>query len=221
MESEIRFYYSKNKYNDIIEMMKKFSELNYEGCFFETTMQYDHPISEMSFYNKNVDGRFRVRVSKEVSTQQTKSKISWKKRTSQTFKGLINNEEEIELHFEYKELENLIFLLENVIKMKKVESYERYRNVFSNKDIEIVVDKYPFGVALELENKSKEKNPEDVILLWVKRLELNINQSYRLSWDDKYTELCREQNFEVQKNVTFDTPMPEVFDNNKQLDKNV
>lgn len=41
--------------------------------------------------------------------------------------------------------------------MKCVESYERYRNIFTNDDIEIVIDKYPFGIALEIENKSKEK----------------------------------------------------------------
>ena len=42
--------------------------------------------------------------------------------------------------------------------------------VFHNEDIEIVVDKYPFGIALEIENKSKLKTAEETVLFWVKRL---------------------------------------------------
>lgn len=48
------------------------------------------------------------------------------------------------MNFQFEEFDKLVFLLENVIKMKNIESYERYRNVFHNEDIEIVVDKYPF-----------------------------------------------------------------------------
>ena len=96
--------------------------------------------------------------------------------------------------------------------MKKIESYERYRNVFSNNDIEIVVDKYPFGIALEIENKSKDKNPEETILNWIKKLGLKQEDAYRLSWDDKYTELCRTQKVERYKHVKFDLPMPKIYD---------
>ena len=115
------------------------------------------------------------------------------------------------MDFKYDELDNLTFLLEKVIKMKKVESYERYRNVFSNRDVEIVVDKYPFGIALEIENKSNEKSPEEAIMFWVNKLGLSVSNSYRLSWDDKYTELCKEQKIEIFKNVTFGLPMPKVI----------
>ena len=94
--------------------------------------------------------------------------------------------------------------------MKNVESYERYRNAFSNEDIEIVVDKYPFGIALEIENKSKGKSAEETVLTWVKKLGLKPEDAYRLSWDDKYKELCKEQNVEQFKHVTFNKPMPKV-----------
>lgn len=212
MESELRFYYANNKYEKLNKMIRAYKELNYEGCFYELTVQYDHPMNEKSFYNKEIDGRFRVRISKEINDEQSKAKISWKRRCIQTLKGSVNKEEEVELNFKYEELNNLKFLLEDVIQMKKVESYERYRNVFSNEDIEIVVDKYPFGIALEIENKSKEKNPEETILFWVNRLGLNADRAFRLSWDDKYTQLCKEQNVEIYKNVTFNLPMPEVLD---------
>ena len=212
MESELRFYYANNKYEKLNKMIRAYKELNYEGCFYELTVQYDHPMNEKSFYNKEIDGRFRVRISKEINDGQSKAKISWKRRCIQTLKGSVNKEEEVELNFKYEELNNLKFLMEDVIQMKKVESYERYRNVFSNEDIEIVVDKYPFGIALEIENKSKEKNPEETILFWVNRLGLNADRAFRLSWDDKYTQLCKEQNVEIYKNVTFNLPMPEVLD---------
>lgn len=208
----MRFYYANNKYEKLNKMIRAYKELNYEGCFYELTVQYDHPMNEKSFYNKEIDGRFRVRISKEINDGQSKAKISWKRRCIQTLKGSVNKEEEVELNFKYEELNNLKFLLEDVIQMKKVESYERYRNVFSNEDIEIVVDKYPFGIALEIENKSKEKNPEETILFWVNRLGLNADRAFRLSWDDKYTQLCKEQNVEIYKNVTFNLPMPEVLD---------
>lgn len=212
MESEIRFYYSDSKYEKLNNLLKSYDELNYEGCFHELTVQYDHPEDKQSFYKKEIDGRFRVRTSKEINTNYSKAKISWKKRSEETFDGIVNKEEEVELDFKYDELYNLTFLLENVIKMKKIESYERYRNVFSNKDIEIVVDKYPFGIALEIENKSNEKSPEETIMFWVNKLGLNLNNSFRLSWDDKYTELCKEQKIEIYKNVTFGLPMPKVID---------
>ena len=79
-------------------------------------------------------------------------------------------------------------------------------------DVEIVIDRYPFGIALEIENKSILRNPEEVIMFWVNKLGLNIDKAFRLSWDDKYTQLCREQNVEIFKNVTFDLPMPKVID---------
>lgn len=212
MESEIRFYYPSGKYEELNKTLKTFDELHYEGCFYELTVQYDHPIQEQSFYKKEIDGRFRVRTSKEINTKHSKAKISWKKRRENTFDDIINKEEEVELNFKYDELGNLTFLLENVIKMRKIESYERYRNVFANKDIEIVVDKYPFGIALEIENKSNEKNPEETVLFWVNKLGLNLDESFGLSWDDKYTQLCKEQNVENFKDVMFGLPMPKVID---------
>ena len=211
MESEVRFYYSSNKYEQLNNMLKKYKDLNYEGCYYETTVQYDHPMKEKSFYDKKIDGRFRIRTSKEINTEICKAKISWKKRNSDTFQSMINKEE-VELNFRYDELNNLTYLLENIIEMKKIESYERYRNVFFNNDIEIVVDKYPFGIALEIENKSTEKSPEETISFWVNRLGLDMKKAFRLSWDDKYTQLCKEQGVEIYKNITFDLPMPKVIE---------
>lgn len=43
-------------------------------------------------------------------------------------------------------------------------------------------------------------------------LGLDITKAYRLSWDDKYSELCKSQNIEQFSHVTFDKPMPKVID---------
>lgn len=212
MEEELRYYYGFDKYEKLIEKLKGFNELKYQGCFYEMTTQYDHPMRKYSFYNKKIDGRFRIRCSKNINTEQFESKISWKRRTKDTLSSWINKEEEVELNFKFEELDNLIFLLEKVIKMKNIESYERYRNVFFNEDVEIVVDKYPFGVALEIENKNKNKTAEETVLYWVKCLELKPENAFRLSWDDKYTELCRQQKVKAFKHVKFDLPMPKIVE---------
>jgi adenylate cyclase class IV len=122
----------------------------------------------------------------------------------------VNEEEEVELTLKYGEYDNLLFIINNVLKMKQIESYERYRTIYHNNEIEISIDEYPFGIALEIENKSNSKSPKEIVKKWVKLLNLDINDSYKLSWDDKYTSLCKEQNIPVFKHVTFDKEMPDV-----------
>ncbi len=208
METEIRYYYSKNSKDKIIKYLKSFQELEYQGRFYECTDQYNHPMKEYDFYSKEIDGRFRVR--KTIGDYGSKCMITWKRRLKSNVKQLIHQEEEIELQIHPDEYENLCFLLENVLHLKLIESYERYRFVFSNNDIEIVVDEYPFGTCVELENKSKTKDAELVIQTWIKKLKLDINEAYRLSWDDKYSELCKEQNKKVENIVRFEKDMPSI-----------
>ena len=161
----------------------------------------------MDFYSKQIDARFRVRVSK--NDFNSKCMISYKRRKENFFKEDINNEEEVEVSVDYKDLDNLTYILEEVLKMNLVESYERYRYVFYNQDIEIDVDVYPFMIALEIENKSVNKEPNLVVMYYLERLGFSIDDTYKLSWDDKYEELCKQQNIEVYKMVTFDKKMPE------------
>ena len=84
--------------------------------------------------------------------------------------------------------------------------------LFENEDVEIVVDRFPFGIALEIENKSKIKNAKEVIIYWVNKLKLDINKSYKLSWDDKYSELCKEQNKNIESIVSFNSDMPKIIE---------
>ncbi len=211
METEVRFYYSTNSKDKIIDYLKTFKELNYIGRFYECTDQYNHPMKELDFYSKNIDGRFRVR--KKIGENISKCMITWKRRLKDNVNELIHKEEEIEVSINSDEYDNLCLLLTNVLHLDLIESYERYRSIFSNDDIEIVVDEYPFGICIELENKSKTKDAEEVIKSYLDRLKLNINDAYKLSWDDKYAELCKEQNKIIESIVSFNKEMPKISNN--------
>ena len=207
MEVEARFYYSLNSEETIINKLKSINELKYDDKYYEETLQYNHPMKEFDFYDKKIDGRFRVR--KTESDKLSKCMITWKRRINDNEK--IHQEEEIELDIKSEEYDNLLFLLNNVLHLELVESYERYRSRFYNNEVEIVVDHYPFGIAIEIENKSKDKDGVEIVKKWVNNLGLDINDSYDLSWDDKYEELCREQNKSIEKIVTFDKDMPKIL----------
>ncbi len=208
MEHEIRFYYSLDEYKNKLNQLEKITELTFKGRMHEITSQFDHPTKEMSFYSKEIDGRFRVR--KSENENYSKCILSWKRRLDDTTSGNINKEEEIELTIKSEEYNNLMYIIINVLHMKEVEVYERYRSIFSNKEIEIVLDEYPFGLALEIEAKKDNDNPELVIDKYIKILNLNYNDAYRLSWDDKYKELCEEQNIMMHNKVLFGMEMPKV-----------
>ena len=208
MEYEVRFYYPSDMYDDLVDKLFNISDLQKGYRTYEKTMQFNHCDARYDFYSKEIDGRFRFRISS--NDERNEAKLSWKKRLPTTTNSLVNKEEEVEVHILYDEVDNFLYLIENVMHFTLVESYERYRTVFINDDIEISVDEYPFGVALEIENKSKDKNPEDVILYYTNLLELDINRAYRLSWDDKYAELCKKEGKKIYKNVSFDKDMPHV-----------
>ena len=210
MEYEVRFYFAKEKLGTLIEKIKSLEGLSMQERCYEKTSQFDHPCSEMSFYDKKVDGRFRVRITKNNNI--SKCKLSWKRRLVSTTESDVNKEEEVEISINYSEYENLMYIIENVLKMKSIESYERYRTIFTNNEVEIAVDEYPFGIAVEIENKSESSEPQEIVRKWVEKLGMDIKKAYRLSWDDKYSELCKEQKIEKYNHVTFDLPMPKVID---------
>ena len=65
MEVEVRYYYSLNEESRLLEKLNTFEELNYLGKFYEKTIQYNHPMRENDFYSKEIDGRFRVRMTEK------------------------------------------------------------------------------------------------------------------------------------------------------------
>lgn len=208
MEVEVRYYYNLSEEHNLLDKLKMFDELKYLGVFYEKTVQYNHPMKKMDFYSKEIDGRFRVRITKNDETD--KCMITWKRRLKKVKLDEINKEEEIEVRINPSDYDNLINLLTNVLKLKRIESYERYRHVFCNDEVEIVVDRFPFGLALEIESKTEDSKSEEVIFRWLSNLGLRLENSYKLSWDDKYNELCKSQNKKVYSDVLFGLDMPEV-----------
>lgn len=206
IETEIRFLYSLTEENKILSYLNKFQELTYKGCFDEKTIQYNHPMKEYNYYSKEIDARFRVRITKNNEIKKTM--ISYKRRGENFLNEEINSEEEVEISINYNDTDNLLYLLKDVLHMELVESYERLRHVYSNDDIEVVVDIYPFMIAIEVENKSKNKDPKAVVLYYLNLLGFNLKDSYRLSWDDKYEELCKEQNIKQENIVDNTKEMP-------------
>ena len=207
MEYEIRFYYSKSEYEKIIDLLKGISRLHSNLRLYERTMQYNHSDKEYDFYNKEVDGRFRLRIS--MNELNTKCKLSWKQKLSES-NNKVNAWLEKEVRINYDDFDEFVYIIENVMHFKLVKSYERYRDIFENNDIKIAVDEYPFGLCLEIENKSHDDDPYKVIEYWTNFIGLNMNDAYKLSWSDKYEELCKEQQIKCYKEVTFDKEMPEV-----------
>ena len=171
MEIESRFYYELNDYDNLLSKFKSTQGLKFEGCFLEETIQYDTPDKANSFYSKEIDGRFRFRTSENLLSGEKKAKISWKRRLPDTYKDGIHKEEEVEISIKNDDINNIKFLMENVIRMEKVESYERYRNIFLAEDVEIVLDKFPFAVAIEIESKTNDENKSyEVIKQWCQAL---------------------------------------------------
>lgn len=207
MEYEVRFYYPIKEYNDLFFKLKNISNLMYKGRFYEKTSQFNHPCLEYDFYSKEIDGRFRIRITK--TEDNSKCKLSWKRRLPNSIDTRVNKEEEVELSIKSEEYDNLMFIVLNVLHMEEVESYERYRTIFVNDEVEIVLDEYPFGLALEIETKVNE-NVSEIIDKYVNLLNLDYKNSYRLSWDDKYEELCKEQNKKIYNQVLFNKDMPEI-----------
>ena len=206
IETEIRFLYSLSEEEKIINYFKSFNELTYMGAFNEKTLQYNHPMKEYNFYSKEIDARFRLRITTGKNYQKTM--ITYKRRLENFLTEDINTEEEVEVEVTNNSTENLIYLLENVLHMTLVESYTRTRHIFKNDDIEVAVDIYPFMIAIEIENKSKDKDPKAVILYYLNLLNFSLEESYRLSWDDKYDELCKEQNIKKENHVDNTKQMP-------------
>ena len=94
--------------------------------------------------------------------------------------------------------------------MEEVESYERYRTTYCNEEVEIALDEYPFGLAIEIEALKTVNDSENVIRKYIELLKLDNKRKFRLSWDDKYEELCKEQGIEQFKHIEFNKKMPQV-----------
>ena len=63
MEYEVRYYFSEEKVKEVI---KRIEDLGLKKSLrtYEKTSQYNHSDKRFDFYSLEIDGRFRIRVSK-------------------------------------------------------------------------------------------------------------------------------------------------------------
>ena len=90
MEYEVRFYYEIGDLINILDNLKKEGDLKQQLRTYEKTIQYNHCDERYSFYGQEIDGRFRVRISS--NDNETKCKLSWKRRLKNTTETEVNKE---------------------------------------------------------------------------------------------------------------------------------
>lgn len=167
---------------------------------YEKTTMLDNP---SGIIGKD-DARLRLReIGKSKTDDDTTIEFSYKRRIQAD--GGIKREEEIEVAFR----ENPGHLYQILEKMGFVPltSYERYRDTYMiNEDhIKITLDKFPFGYILEIEGE------EENIKKYCKKLDLNLDDSYPLSCDDAYVDLCKRDGIKPNDHILFNDPeMPQI-----------
>jgi len=73
MEYEVRFYYPTAELNELITKLSENDDLEMGLRTYEKTVQFNHCDPIYDFYSKEIDGRFRVRISSNV--EETKCKF--------------------------------------------------------------------------------------------------------------------------------------------------
>ena len=79
-----------------------------------------------------------------------------------------------------------------------VSSYERYRETYMADTSKITLDTFPFGYILEIEDGEVE------ISKLCDVLGLDKKNSYLLSCDDAYYDLCKKQGIKPKDHILFD-----------------
>ena len=123
MEYEVRFYYATEDLANILKDLRKEVGLKQQPRTYEKTIQYNHCDEKYDFYSQEIDGRFRVRIS--ANDNETKCKLSWKRRLKNTTETEVNKEEEKEVRINPADIDNFLYIVSNVMHFNVVESYER------------------------------------------------------------------------------------------------
>jgi len=200
IEREIKFYFPANKLEELKAVLRIFK---YVHTKHELTLNYDNPNPKLSFYNKEIDGRLRLRLMRYLDTAEKDKEVglfSWKQRIPERAVSTIRHEHEAECHLSGEDADSLKTILTDVLKCPLISSYERERAHYHVDGLEITLDKFPFGLMLEIELKDDDANLEDAL----EKLNLKPEDASYLSCDDMYKQLCREQNKAIKPHILFD-----------------
>ncbi len=206
IEKEVRYYFP-DKFKKRLEEKIEKCALEYKGKYFIQTLMFDNPNPDYSFYLPEIDGRLRLRKFESLEPDKFSSRafLSWKQRLKK--EGGINEEIEIEVRFRAEDYENIRKILEEVLRCKYMGGYEMYRTIFEGKGVEVTINEYPFGIALEIEAKDPKINLQEFITA----LDLQKFNPYYLSNDDMYEALCKKKGIKPKPEIFFDDPdMPKL-----------
>lgn len=200
IEKEIRFYFPAKK---LAVLKKKLREIRFCGSYYEMTAMYNNPNPKYDFYNKNVDGRLRLRQSVSLRNK-TKGVglLSWKQRIPGHLDKSIRKEKEVEFKFNISDYNNVKHIIEKVLRCPIVSSYERRRHYYSTANFSITLDEFPFGLMLEFEFK-KNKISKTQIAKTLKLFDLKLEDASKLSCDDMYLDICLKNHKKNKPNISF------------------
>ena len=146
-----------------------------------------------------VDARLRVREIIDLKDKSTTCELTYK--NPLTRKG-IKVEEEIKVNVNsYPEIVALL----GKIGFFKVSSYERIRTTYLTKDVELVLDDFPFGTYLEIEGETER------IKAVAKQLGLEMGDNITQSCDDLYAEIQRALGRPIDDHIKFIPAQRKVF----------
>ena len=198
-ELEIKFLFNEKQVKPLKEKILAIPDTFYRGKNYEKTTMFDTPDGLLA----KEDARLRVRqISREKDSDDQKIEFSYKRRIKAV--GGIKKEEEIESEFQ-TDILNLIAILKRM-NYVPVSSYERFRETYwHGNSLKITLDEFPFGYILEIEGEKRE------IQMFCKWLNLKQSQSYALSCDDAYTDLCKKAHIVPKDHILFsDKNMPQI-----------
>jgi len=155
IEIEVKFYIK--KYENIIKKVETYAGKT-KSSGFETNTLFDYPDRRLS----NNQEILRLRKYNGETILTHKKKINDKKKD---FKKMKETETRIE---SYDEFLRILYKLG----LKKIQIYEKYRDIYTIDNLEICIDRLPFGNFMELEGSEEliKKMALSLKLDWSKRI---------------------------------------------------
>lgn len=192
IEKEIKFLLTKDEMKELERRLTGMLEIKRKGRVYEKTSMLDDATGRM----RSEDARLRVRECGDGVADCDTIEFSYKRRLG-VERG-IKKEEEIECGFMTDS--EIFFGILSKIGYGVVGSYERLRTTYAARGLKVTFDEFPFGMILEIEGE------EGDIERLCGELRLDATDSYPLSCDDVYRELCEAAGIAPKPHITFGDP---------------
>ena len=202
IEREIKYFFPLSESKKLKSDLQIFK---YVHTTHEMTLMFDNPNPDFSFYDKNVDGRLRLRITEHLDgndKNKTAGLLSWKQRIPDHALSNIRHEHEVECHISGDESENMKVILRDILKCPLISSYERERSQYRTDGLKITLDKFPFGLMLEIECEDETVDYSEIGKV-LKKLNLKEEDSSHFSCDDMYKHLCTTQGKQIKDHILF------------------